>query len=217
MCGAIPQYPQVFTALCSSKKDKNRTLYLYSTKTDTLSKCTVRQLSTLIIIIIIIIVIIIIIILRDYRGSIKPKCVPFKKYLATLISSHRNCTDSFETPCIYNERSRNIYAIRVPPSAPRRCLPTAAHTFLTNHISNTRKLRVYLKSAYVRVASVGGGGRKTNWHVKCIKYKNDTTFQTQLNCIYYIELHVSTYLRSPSGLQLLFKTYWERNVHYVSP
>jgi hypothetical protein len=49
--------------------------------------------------------------MRDYRGNIKPKYVPFKKYLATFISSHRNCADNFETPCIYTERSRNIYVI----------------------------------------------------------------------------------------------------------
>ena len=31
--------------------------------------------------------------------------------------------------------------------------------------------------------------------------------QTQINSIYYIELHVSTYLRSSSGSQLVIKTY----------
>jgi hypothetical protein len=35
--------------------------------------------------------------------------------------------------------------------------------------------------------------------------------QTQLNSIYYTELHVSTYFRSSSGSQLVFKTY----IHYV--
>ena len=74
--------------------------------------------------------------LQDYCRNTKPKYVPFKKYPATFISSHRNYTDSFETPCTYTERSRNIYVI-FPLSAPRRGLPTTAHTFVTNHTTNT--------------------------------------------------------------------------------
>jgi hypothetical protein len=41
--------------------------------------------------------------------------------------------------------------------------------------------------------------------------------QTQLSSIYYIKLHVSTYVRSLSGSQLVFRTCWRRNVYYVSP
>jgi len=74
--------------------------------------------------------------LRDYCRNTKPQYVPFKKYPATFISSHRNCTDSFETLCIYSERSRNIYVI-FPFSAPRRGLPTTAHIFVTNQRMNT--------------------------------------------------------------------------------
>jgi hypothetical protein len=35
---------------------------------------------------------------------------------------------------------------------------------------------------------------------------------TQVNFIYYTELRVSTYLRSSSGSQFVFKTYWRRNI-----
>ena len=33
------------------------------------------------------------------------------------------------------------------------------------------------------------------------------SFQTQLNAIYYLELHVSTYRKPSSGLQMVFKTF----------
>ena len=39
--------------------------------------------------------------------------------------------------------------------------------------------------------------------------------QVIVNYIYYVELHVSTYLRSSSGPPLVFKAYWGRNEHYV--
>jgi hypothetical protein len=38
----------------------------------------------------------------------------------------------------------------------------------------------------------------------------------QANSIYYTELRVSTYLGSSPGLQLVFKTYWGKNIYYVS-
>jgi hypothetical protein len=41
--------------------------------------------------------------------------------------------------------------------------------------------------------------------------------QTQLNSIYYTELHVSIYLRPSSNSKLVFKTYRGRNIHYVGP
>ena len=41
--------------------------------------------------------------------------------------------------------------------------------------------------------------------------------QTQPNAIYYIELHVSTYLKPSSVLQIVFKTFWGRTIHFVSP
>jgi hypothetical protein len=40
--------------------------------------------------------------------------------------------------------------------------------------------------------------------------------QTQLHSIYYIEPHVSAYLRPSSGSQLVSKTYQGRYIRYVS-
>jgi len=37
--------------------------------------------------------------------------------------------------------------------------------------------------------------------------------QVTVNYIYYVELHVSTFLMSPSGPRLAFRAYWERNEH----
>jgi hypothetical protein len=42
----------------------------------------------------------------------------------------------------------------------------------------------------------------------CIKIKT-VSVQTQLNSIYFIEVHISTYLRSSLASQLVFKAYWE--------
>jgi hypothetical protein len=40
--------------------------------------------------------------------------------------------------------------------------------------------------------------------------------RTQLNSVYYIDLHVSAYLKSSSVPQLVLKTYGGRNVHQVT-
>jgi hypothetical protein len=49
-----------------------------------------------------------------------------------------------------------------------------------------------------------------------VKNIKSVSVRTQLNYIYYTELHVSTYLRLSSGSQLVFKTYWGRSLYHVS-
>jgi len=51
--------------------------------------------------------------------------------------------------------------------------------------------------------------------VNGIKFES-LSVQTQLNYIYYIELHVLAYFRSPSASQLVFYSYWGRKIYFKS-
>jgi hypothetical protein len=94
--------------------------------------------------------------------------------------------------------------------------PTDTHTFVTNHITNTRTLKVHLEK---RIRESGFCGGKKEIHKlarEMYKIQKRHSFQTQLNYVYYTQLHVST-SDHPSSSKLLFKTRRGRNVHYASP
>jgi hypothetical protein len=77
----------------------------------------------------------------------------------------------------------------------------------------TQLLDLLSKSGQIIKLAILGPLNKAN---PCYKKLNQyLSKQTKFN--YYTELHVSTYLRSSSGSQLVFKTHWVRNIDYVSP
>jgi hypothetical protein len=60
----------------------------------------------------------------------------------------------------------------------------------------------------------------TTMHCKTLQYITNIynikiNISQNTNSIYYIELHVSTYLRPSSGSQLVFTTHWGRNIFFV--